>query len=76
MVNGGIQRQSIKIGVKFRFSFKVLDGAEQFDKDILNDIEGILPLPHHPIGDPIDFLMILVEDLLKCILIPLLTSGD
>ena len=58
------------------FPFKVLDRTKQFDEDFLNNIKGLFPMPHHAVGDSIDLLMIFIEDLLQCLLISLLTSGD
>jgi hypothetical protein len=76
MINGGIHGHSIEIGVKTRFSLKLANGAKEFNEYLLSNIKGFLSLSHHPIGNPIHLLMVLIEDLFQCLLIPLLTSRD
>ncbi len=49
---------------------------KQLDKDLLHDVEGILFMPYNPIGNLVDLLLIMVEDLPKRLLISLLASRD
>jgi hypothetical protein len=76
MINGGIHGHSIEIGVKTRFPLKLVNGTKEFNEYLLNNIKGFLSLPHHPIGNPIHPLMVLIEDLFQSLLISLLTSRD
>jgi hypothetical protein len=76
MIDGGIHGHSIEIGVKTRFSLKLVNGAKEFNEYLLNDIKSFLSVPYHPIGNSIQLLMVLIEDLFQCLLISLLTSGD
>jgi mannose/fructose/N-acetylgalactosamine-specific phosphotransferase system component IID len=76
MINGGIHGHSIKIGVKTRFSLKLVNGAKEFNEYLLNNIKSFLSVPYNPIGNSIQLLMVLIEDLFQCLLISLLTSGD
>jgi hypothetical protein len=69
MVNGRVDCHAIKIGRKTGFPLKIFDGAEELDKNFLNNIKGILSLSHHAISNPVDLLMILIEDLLEGVLI-------
>jgi hypothetical protein len=76
MINGGIHGHSIEIGVKTRFSLKLLNGAKEFNEYLLNNIKSFLSVPDHPVGNSIQLLMVLIEDLFQCLLISLLTPGD
>jgi len=76
MINGGIHGHSIEVGVKLRFTPKLMNGAIKFDEYLLNNIKGFLSLSDHPIGNSIHLLMVLIEDLFQRILISLLTPGD
>jgi hypothetical protein len=76
MINGGIHGHSIEIGVKTRFSLKLVNRSKEFNEYLLNNIKGLLSLSHHSIGNPIYLLMVLIENLFQCLLISLLTSRD
>jgi len=76
MINGGIHGHSIEIGVKTRFSLELVNGAKEFNEYLLNNIKGFLSVPYDPVGNSIQLLVVLIEDLFQCLLISLLTSGD